>query len=235
MNTNRTTAIIVGVLYILGTVTGILSVVFSGPILNRPDYLIQVSANENQIIIGALFVLLMGLALAPIPAAMFPILKKQNEGLAVGYIIFRGALETVCYIALTISWLLLISVSQEYVQAGAPAISYHQTISALVLKGHDSSRSILEIVFPLGALMFYTVLYQSKIIPRWISGWGLFAASLWLAGGLLGMFHLVVPMSSLQLVLSLPIFLQEMVMAVWLIVKGFDSSAIAKLGRADLN
>ncbi len=103
MNTNRKTAIIVGVLYIIGTVAGILSVVFSTPILNGPDFLSKVSGNENQFIIAALFVLLMGLALALVPVMLFPILKKQNEALALGYVVFRGALETVTYIALVIS------------------------------------------------------------------------------------------------------------------------------------
>ena len=224
--TSRKTAIIVGVLYIIGTVAGILSLVFAGPILDDPDYLIKVSANENQIIIGALFVLTMGLALAMIPAVMFPVLKKHHEGLAAGYVVFRGALETVSYIAMAISWLLLITLSQEYVKAGALDASYFQILGALVLKGHDSIRSILEIVFPLGALMSYTVLYQSKLIPRWISGWGLIAALLWLAVGLLGVFHLIIPLSTIQVVLSLPIGLQEMVMAVWLIVKGFNLSPI---------
>ncbi|HSB02784.1 MAG TPA: DUF4386 domain-containing protein [Anaerolineales bacterium] len=221
---NRKTAIMVGVLYIIGTVAGVLSLVFAGPILDDPDYLLKVAANEHQIIIGALFVLTMGLALAMIPAVMFPVLKKHHEGLAVGYIVFRGGLETVSYIAMTISWLLLITLSQGYVKAGAPDASYFQTLGALVLKGHDSIRSILEIVFPLGALMFYYVLYQSKLIPQWISGWGLAAALLWLAVGLSGLFHLIVPMSTIQVVLSLPIGLQEMMMAVWLIVKGFNLS-----------
>lgn len=224
--TSRKTAIIVGVLYIIGTVAGVLSLVFAGSILNDPDYLMKVSANENQIITGALFVLMMGLALALVPVMMFPILKKHHEGLAAGYVVFRGALETFSYIAMAISWLLLISLSQEYIKAGAPDVSYYQTLGALVLRGHDSIRSILEIVFPLGALMFYAVLYQSKLIPRWISGWGLAAALLWLAAGLLGLFHLIVPMSTMQIVLSLPIGLQEMVMAVWLIVKGFNLSPI---------
>src|SRR5574341_1556222 len=100
MNTNRKTATIVGVLYIIGTVAGILSVVFTGPILNDPDYLIKVSANENQILIGALFVLTMGFALALVPVMLFPIFKKYNEALALGYVVFRGALETVTYIAI---------------------------------------------------------------------------------------------------------------------------------------
>ena len=90
MNTYRKTAIIVGVLYIIGTVAGILSVVFTGSILDDPDYLAKVAANENQLIIGAFFVLIMGLALAMVPVMMFPILKKHNEALATWVCCFQG-------------------------------------------------------------------------------------------------------------------------------------------------
>ena len=118
MNSINKTARIVGVLYIIGTIAGILSLVLTGPILGDSDYLAKVSANEIQIIAGALFVLIMGFALAMVPVMMFPILKKYNEALALGYVVFRGALETVMYIVLAISWLFLIPVSQEYVKAG---------------------------------------------------------------------------------------------------------------------
>ena len=229
MNTNRRTAIIVGVLYIIGTVAGILSVVFSTPILNGPDFLSKVSANENQFLIAALFVLLMGLALALVPVMLFPILKKQNEALALGYVVFRGALETVTYIALVISWFLLLILSREYVAAGAPDTSYFQTLGALFLKGNDSISTILAIVFCLGALMLYYLLYRSKLIPRWISVWGFIAITLHLATGFLIIFQLMSPFSTINMVVNFPIFLQEMVMAVWLIVKGFNPSAIAAL------
>ena len=236
MNTNRKTAIIVGVLYIIGTVAGILSVVFSTPILNGPDFLSKVSANENQFIIAALFVLLMGLALALVPVMLFPILKKQNEALALGYTVFRGALETVTYIALVISWFLLLILSQEYIAAGAPDASYFQTLGALLQKGHDLISIIVIIVFSLGALMLYYLLYQSKLIPRWISVWGFIAITLHLATGFLIIFQLMSPFSTIDLVMNFPIFLQEMVMAVWLIVKGFNPSAIAALSaKVDMN
>jgi hypothetical protein len=227
VDTNKKTATIVGVLYIIGTVAGILSVVFYGSVLNTPDYLIKVSANESQIIIGAFFVLLMGLALALVPVMMFPIAKKHNEVLALGYVVFRGALETITYIAMAISQLLLIPLSQEFVKAGAPDTSYFQTLGVLLRQAHDSMDPILAIVFCLGALMFYSLLYQSKLIPRWLSGWGLIAAVLWLIAGLLALFGLIDPMSSIRNVFALPIGVQEMVMAIWLIVKGFNSSAIA--------
>ena len=78
MNNYRKTAIIVGVLYIIGTVSGILSMASSGPV-RAATYLSSIAANPNQIVIAALFVLLMGLTLALVPVMLFPLLKKFNE------------------------------------------------------------------------------------------------------------------------------------------------------------
>lgn len=236
MNTYRKTAIIVGVLYIIGTVTGVLSVVFTKSVLDAQDYLAKIAANGNQIITGALFVLVMGLALAMVPVVIFPILKKHNEVLALGYVVFRGGLETVTYIAVVISFLLLVSLSQATVQSGASDAANFPALGALLLKAHEISATTTEIIFPLGALMFYFALYQAKLIPRWISGWGLIAVILHLTSGLLHMFGLIGQMSTIQTVLALPIALQEMVMAVWLIVKGFNPSVItSETAKVDMN
>ena len=191
-DTYRKTAIIVGVLYIIGTIAGMLSHVLTDLILGDPDYLVNVSANEIQIIAGALFVLIMGFALAMVPVMMFPLLKKYNEALALGYVVFRGALETVMYIVLAIIWLFLVPLSQEYVKAGTPDASYFQTLGAVLLKGHDLIGPVQTIVFCLGALIFYYLLYQTNFIPRWLSGWGLIAIIPYLAAGLLVLFGFLV-------------------------------------------
>jgi hypothetical protein len=227
MNTNRKIAAIAGTLFIIGTVAGVLSVVFTSSILNEPDYLIKVAANTNQIALGALCVLIMGLALAMIPVVIFPVLKKHNEVMALGYVVFRGALETFTYLVIVISWLALIILSQEYQIAGTSNAPYYQTLGNLLLKTAEIGATTTAIVFPLGAIMLYAVYYQSKLIPRWLSVWGLIGVILHLfATGLAGMFGLTNSMSTIQSVLALPIFLQEMVMAVWLIVKGFNPTAI---------
>ncbi|MCZ7383136.1 MAG: DUF4386 domain-containing protein [Candidatus Methanoperedens sp.] len=230
MNSYRKTAIIVGVLYIVGTVAGILWKVLTGSIQNDLNLLTKVTSNENQIIIGALFLLIMGLALAMVPVMMFPILKKHNEALALGYIVFRGALETVTTIAVVIGWLFLTILGQHYI-AGAPDASYFQTLGTLTLKGNVLIGTISQIVFPLGALMFYWVLYQAKLIPRWISGWGLIAAILVLVLAFSELFGII----TFQNVFDTPIFIQEMVMAVWLIVKGFNPSATASEPAQQIN
>jgi len=222
----RKTARIVGVLFIIGTVSGILSFVGMGP-QNTPDYLVDVSANANKVKTGALLVLIMGIALAPVPVLLFPILKKYNESLALGYVVFR-VLEVATYIGIVISWLLLLTLSQQYVQAGAPDASYYQTIGALIKATGEWIDPILVIVFSISALILNYTFYQTKLIPRWLSGLGLFGATLHLAEGLLAVFGYP-DITVLGIPVYLPIGIQEMVYAVWLIVKGFNPSAITSL------
>jgi hypothetical protein len=232
MKLQKRTAIIVGVLFIIGTVSGVLSGLFSAPVLNAPDYLLKVAANGHQIMVAALFVLSMGLSLAMVPVMMFPILKKQNETLALGYIVFRGALETFTYMATAISWFLLIILSREYVQASTLDPSHFQTLGVLLLNTDDQINHVLKIVFPLGALIFNYLLFQSKIVPRWLSVWGILAVALHFTEGLLTLFG-VLPVDA-ETIMAIPIFFQEMVFAVWLIVKGFNPSAMASLSAKQM-
>jgi hypothetical protein len=225
MNVNRKTAVIVGVLFIIGTIAGVLSLVFTNPVLSAPDYLMRVHTNENQIIVGALLVLVMGLALAMVPVLMFPIFKKYNEALALGYVVFRGGLETVTYMATAICWLLLLPLSQDYVKAGGQEASSFQTFGTLLREVAHLPMTVF--VFGLGALIFYYLLYRSNLIPRWLSVWGLIAILLHLATGLLLLFGLQTESSVWNTLMNLPIFLQEMIMAVWLIAKGFYPPAVA--------
>jgi hypothetical protein len=235
MNASKKTARTVGGLFIIGTVAGILSRVVTGPIQNAQDYLMSVPANETRLVVGALFVLMMGLALAMVPVLMFPILRKHNEALALGYVVFRGGLEAVTYLAVATSWLLLVPLSQIYAQAGALDASNVQALGTLLLEAKEIG-SILTIVFCLGALIFNYLLYQTKLVPRWLSGWGLIAIVPYLAAGLLAMFGIIHALSPIYAILNLPLALQEMALAVWLIVKGFNSSAsVFGTAKRDLN
>jgi hypothetical protein len=228
MNTSRKIAIMVGVFYIVATVAGMLSLPFTQPILDAPDYLINVSANEVQVILGALGELILAVAVAGIAIAVYPVLKKHNSSIAIGYFGAR-IVESLILMIAVISLLTLLTLSQEFVKAGAPDASYFQTLGALLLAVRDwGGHVVLDVaVFPLGALIFYYLLYQAKLIPRWLSGWGLVGAILYWAAGLLVMFALITPFSTPHIVLQAPLGVQEVVLAVWLIVKGFNPSAIA--------
>jgi len=179
----------VGVFYIAATVAGMLSLPFTEPTLNAPDYLINVSANQNQVLIGALFVLIMAVAVAGIAITVYPVLRKHNESIAIGYVGAR-IVEGVIDIISVVNLLALVKLSQEFVKAGSPDASSFQTLgeSLRVVQGWGVHVVLDVAVFPLGALIFYYLLYQSKLVPRWLSGWGLIGAPLWLAGGVLVMF-----------------------------------------------
>jgi hypothetical protein len=227
MNTNRTNAAVVGVLFIIGTVTGAIAAISAKPILDAPDYLTKVSANESQIITGAFLVFLMGVACAGIGLALYPIMKKYSPGLAIGVVGFRVA-EGIFEILGGVITIGLLALSQEFVKAGAPNAAYFQIIGA-ILKAGDAwlSNGATLLCWCIGALMYYTVFYQYRLVPRWISGWGLVGITLTTISGVLVMLHVIPGFGTVQVVSSLPIALQEMVFAVWLIAKGVNPSAVA--------
>lgn len=220
MSKQRKTAMTVGILFIIGTVSGILSAVLTGSIFSDPNYLVKIAENVAQIRLGVAFVLLMGFSLAMVPVMMFPIFKEKNEALALGAVVFRGPVEAVLYILTSISWLMLISLGKEFVAAGAPVGSHFQNFGAVLVQSGTQINQILEIVFSLGALMFYTLFYQTRLIPRWLSLWGVIGAVLYHIAGWTDLFGMDMG------VLIFPLALQEMVMALWLIVKGFDLKAV---------
>jgi len=230
MNSYKMTARIVGVLFITATATYMLGSGYLEPILDTPDYLINVSANENLVLIGMLLEFVNHIAVVCIPFMMFPILKKHNESLALGYVVFR-IIESVTLIVGSISLLSLLTLSQEFMKTGAPDTSYFLTLGTLLLAARDWTILLgVNIVFPLGALIFNYLLYRSKLVPRWLSGWGLVGATLLIARGFLMIF------GNNLVILTLPIWVQEMVFAVWLIVKGFNSPAIASpSAKTELN
>jgi hypothetical protein len=83
------------------------------------------------------------------------------------------------------------------------------------------------LAFAIGALLYSIIFYRTKLIPRWLSGWGVVAAIFTMLSALLTMYGLIAPFSTVQIILNLPILPQELVLAVWLIVKGFNPSVIA--------
>ena len=131
---------------------------------------------------------------------------------------------------------MLLTLSRDFV-AGAADAAHFQTLGTLLLAERDWAFLVgPNTVFSLGALMFYFLLYQSKLVPRFLSVWGLIGAPLLLVASLIRVFGLVSLFSPIAALLALPIALNEMVLAVWLIVKGFNPSAIAsESARTDID
>jgi hypothetical protein len=217
MNSYRNTAIIVGAFFLTAMVTYLVGASLIESVVSAPDYLATVSANETMVIFGVLLELINVIAVVGIAVFMFPILKKYNEALALGYVAFR-VIEATLLVVAVISPLLLIALSREYLTAGAADTSYFQTLGVAFMSARAHLAGLLlTLFFSFGALIFYYLLYQSKLVPRWISVWGLIAVALVLTWNLLETFGISI---SAGIVFGLPIILNEIVLGIWLIVKG---------------
>lgn len=221
MNTYRKIATVVGVLFITATLTSSLSLIFSGPVLGTSDFLQNISSHETQMIISALLMLIDAIAVVGIAITLYPILKKGNEILSIGYVGAR-IMEGVLFILYVIILLTILTLGQEYVKAGAPGDSTYRTLGSMLITTSDWTFSIrYGIVFTLSAMILNYILFESKLVPRWISVWGMIGAILPFVFSIPVFFNI-----SMIDILNLPIAVQEMVFAVWLIVKGFDSSVM---------
>ena len=224
MSLEKKTARIAGALFIVGTVAGLLSI---APSIDAPDYLTKASENETQVLIGAFFQFLMAAAYIGFAILLYPILKRYNESLAIGFLGFR-LMAGVFNIIGVIIVLLLLTLSQEFLKAGASASSYFQVTGELLRAARDYVNHVAMILAQsLGGIMYFYIFYQARLVPRWLSVWGIAGATLAILASFLVMFHLIGVITPIYIVLNLPIALQEMVLAVWLIAKGLNSTAVA--------
>lgn len=221
MITHKKTARIVGILFLTAMVASLLGAGLVESILSAPDYLKEISENETQAIIGVLLELMNGVAVIGIGIIMFSILKKHNETTARGYLALR-IVEAVFCCVIVITPLSLISLSQEYLKAEASDAAYYQITGTLSIAERASVVNLLiPIFFSLGALLLYYSLYQTRLLPRFISAWGFVAAVLVIINNLLLTFNAEVSMG-ISLIFVLPIIANEVLMGIWLIVKGFN-------------
>ena len=234
MNTYRKNAVMTGVLYILGTVFGILGVIIGGEVfasltVSKPlagvDMLGLVAANSSRLTGCAFFTIMMGISLVAMTVFLYPILRKDSKELAMGMVLFRGALEGIWYFMSTLGFLTLVALGNEYIAPGANSAAL-QSMRNVLNQFQDRLAVVGPIFFLIGATCLYLSFYRTRLIPRWLTVWGLIGVVCSLASALLSFFHVDTGFGGY---LELVIAPQEMVMAVWLIVKGFNPSAIAAL------
>ena len=243
MNTNKSTtgidpkgklsfrkiAVIAGVIFIIATVTDLLAGGLQGvfgPVLTGADYLTSLSANANQAAGGVLLWIISAFTSVGIAISLYPVLKEWNAGLALGSVIFR-TIEAAFYMVVYLGLMSLLPLSQQFITAGAAARTSLQAIGDLLVSVHEHAALLGVFAFCLGAFMYYYLFFQSRLIPRWLSGFGIVAIILMMVACVLALFSGNLITSYIPL--AAPIAVQEMVLGVWLIVKGFNPSAIASL------
>lgn len=223
MRSTTATARAAGVLFIAATVASLIGSALLNPVLHSSDYLAAIFASQDRVTVGAFFWILAGMTSAGIALTLYPVLRQHREGLAIGSVGFR-IIEGTLYIVGAVAALLLITLSQ---QAAAAATASDQTTGAVLLALRDRANLTGTLAAYVGATMYYWIFWRSGLIPRWLSGWGIVATTLGLTAALLVLFGLTAPLSTLQVALNLPFFVNEMVLAAWLIVKGFAAPPVA--------
>jgi len=216
MNSYRKNAIAAGSLFIIAIIASLLGGGLIESILAAPDYLASLTANTSTLIIGIFLEFINAFAVIGIAITLFPTLRKHNESIANGYISFRIIESIFCIVSALIP-LTLISLSHAYLKESALDISNFQALGALLISIRASlAEIVIPISFGLGALLFYHMLFYSKLIPRFISVWGLLGVILVLTLVFIKINTII------NLTLVLPIILNEIFLGIWLIIKGFN-------------
>jgi len=213
VKSDRRAATLIGVLYIIGTVAGVAAAFIMPSFAAGTDTLAAIAGARGATIAGALLVLAMGLSLSGLAAVFYPIGRRFSETLSMGYVIFRGALEGMIYVISALVWLVLIALSSQPSAGTAAIVGVLQTTQDVIWN------QLVALPFGIGALMFYWLLYRANLVPRWILVWGFVSAPLFMAANLAHIFG-----GNIDIVMG-SLLLQELVLAGWLIAKGFNLQA----------
>ncbi|MGO4342557.1 DUF4386 domain-containing protein [Pedococcus sp. 2YAF34] len=225
MNRYRGNAIAVGLLLIACTATSILSAVPLGATLDGSDYLDRLAVSDSRVIWTALLEFAWAATGAGIAIALYPVIRRHNRALALGSVAGR-VVEGVMVLIGTLGLLVLLTVSQDSLATGADAAAFRATGDALLAVRDWTTGFVGMLPFLTAALMYYFVLYRARLVPRWLSGWGLAGAALGLVATVYSGYTQDFGFSTVNTVLNIPIALQEMVLAVWLLAKGFNPSDV---------
>lgn len=223
MDSNRKTSITFGILLISGIICGVFS---SVPALESQDYLLKLSSIKLQVLIATFFQFAMASVYVWIAVLLYPVLKQYNERIALGYFSFRIIGAMFLFIGI-VSLLLLLFISQEFVSSGQPDSSHFHTIGQLLRVGRDWMNHVAMILpWSVGGLLLYFCFFRMKIIPIWLSLWGLICSTTTLATTLLLMFDVIKIVSPVYLVLLIPTAIFELILAAYVIIKGFRPSIV---------
>ncbi len=173
-------------------------------------------------VVGVLLELVAAGACVGIALALYPVLKEWGKGLALGSVVFR-TVEAVMYMISAASLLSLLALSQRFTSGAAADPVAFRTVGDALLDGREQAALVGVFAFSVGALLYYVLFYRSRLVPRWLSVWGIGAVILMLVACLLAVF--TQNDVTTYTILALPIGVQEMVLAVWLIAKGFHVPA----------
>lgn len=227
--TNRymLTARLTGLFILIATITYMVGDGLLSSILSAPDYLVQVQANNSQVLASVLIKYVTAAANVSIAIVLFPLLRKYSETVSIAYVVARIFDGLGITFAAT-GTLALLSLSQDVVQAGTQSAPYSLALGNLLIVGSDITFTVTMIALGVGSIPFCALLYRTALVPRPLAALGLVgyvAITVGMGLELSGM--------DLQMMHYIPGGLFEAILPLWLIVKGFNAPATTANARTE--
>src|SRR5438132_96746 len=218
MSPLRKTAVAAGILYLL-TFVSIPTLFLYDQVRHNPTYILG-PGPDTAVLVGGILEVIVALAGVGTAVALYPVLKRQNEGMALGLVgtrVLEGAGILACVACL------LVIVSLRQAGAGADALIISQTLAVLYERIFLLSQSLMP---ALDDLLLGLLLFRSRLVPRALPLLGLVGVPLLLAGDVGTLLNFWAPVSSVSGLLALPVAVFELSLGVYLTVKGFKPSPI---------
>lgn len=209
-----------GILLLAATAASLTATAFLGSLLDGPGLLPHVFQHQDRLLTAGLLQLLAAFTSAAIAVSFYPVLRPHAAGMALGSVGFR-LIEGVFYALSAVGTLVLVAMSDQ-VAASAVSGATAQVFGEMVRDLREAAAVAGVLAFYIGGTLYYLVFYRSRLIPRWLSVWGIAGTSFGTVGALLVLFRAIDTMSGPQVALNVPIGVQEIVLAGWLIWKGFN-------------
>ena len=226
MNSTRRSAVVAGVFFIVAAVAAIIGLALYGPVLDDPNYIVAASGHDTRVFWGAIFEVILAIAVIGTAVTLFPIVKRQNESIALGYVGGR-IVESVVILVGAISLVSVVTLRQAYAGAtGANAASLVIVGKSLVTIHNWTFLFGPSLAIGVNTLLLAYLMYRSRLVPRIIPVLGLIGGPVIFAAGTAEMFGLFQQVSVWGAIAAILVTAWEMSLAVWMIVKGFKPSRI---------
>jgi len=226
MQSEKNIARMVGSLFVITMVIGMLEAYFVAPILKTP--LSNIYPNDIRVIAGAFLIIAMSIGIVGIAIAFYPILKRHSEMIAITYVCF-SIIECLLLLVGAAIYFFLIGLSQTYINTGTPEASYFPVISGLAIKMRCVSYQMAMIILGFGSMFLCYLLFQAKLIPRILAAWGFVGYALLFASGVLDILGAVDTVYGAGAMLYIPGRLWELILCpMWLMIKGFNSTTLSR-------
>ena len=222
MGSTRRNEIAAGVLFVIATPASLVGAALM-PDLTRSGFLGEVADHQTRMALATLLSIVAAVCSVGIAVALYPVVRRSSAAVAMGSVVFRTIEGVFCLVG-SVSNLSILTLART---SGA-GTGTTQSIGDSLVAGHDRAAVVAVLAFCLGAGLYYLTFYRARLVPRWLSGWGLVGVVAMAAGAVLALLH-DTEVTGYAL-LAMPIGVQEMVFALWLMIKGCARAPLAAGG-----